>query len=257
MRVLLCGTLFAALLLPMAALAASVAPVPDGLPAYVEHAMKAPARAADRKDDIRRQMAAILLFSQVQPGDKVLELMPGSGYWTRVFSQIVGSKGHVYQEWPTQAGKFSAKNIKLWKKLAKASHYANVSLLEQPAMQPKPPEQVDIVFTDDNYHDLHNAWAEPDIHAFNQHVYDALKLGGVFVVVDHIAPPGSGTKDTDTLHRIDPAAVKKAVEAVGFVFDGSSDVLLNRRDPLDISVFSPSIRGHSSQFIFRFRKPLQ
>jgi predicted methyltransferase len=70
-----------------------------------------------------------------------------------------------------------------------------------------------------------------------------------------VAPAGSGVADTDTLHRIDPAVVKKEVEAAGFVFDGESDALRNPADPHTAKVFDKSIRGHTDQFIYRFRKP--
>ncbi|HLI18104.1 MAG TPA: methyltransferase, partial [Rhodanobacteraceae bacterium] len=118
------------------------------------------------------------------------------------------------------------------------------------------PQKVDIVFTDDNYHDYHDPFMGPvDMKKFDKQVYDALKPGGVFIVIDHIAPAGSGTSDTNTLHRIDPAVVKQEVESAGFVFAGYSDALINPKDPLNIKVFDPSIRGHTSQFIYRFRKP--
>lgn len=90
---------------------------------------------------------------------------------------------------------------------------------------------------------------------FDKRVYAALKPGGVFVIVDHRAPADSGTSDTNTLHRIDPAVVKQEVESVGFVFGGSSDALLNPKDPLTLRTFDKTIRGHTSQFIYRFRKP--
>jgi predicted methyltransferase len=57
------------------------------------------------------------------------------------------------------------------------------------------------------------------------------------------------------LHRIDPAAVRKIVEAAGFRFVGESKVLNNAPDPLDIPVFDKSIRGHTSQFAYKFVKP--
>ena len=79
--------------------------------------------------------------------------------------------------------------------------------------------------------------------------------GGLFVVIDHVARAGSGIADTDTLHRIDPAVVKQEVEAAGFVFDGESSALRNPADSHDKKVFDPSIRGHTDQFIYRFRKP--
>lgn len=252
--------LLAALTFPLAAVAqASPAPAApaagtDQVPAYISKAIDDPARAADRKDDARRKMAEVMAFTGVKPGDSVLELDPGSGYWTRVFSQVVGPQGHVYTVWPNEMAKYSAKSYAKWQELAKTPHYANVSLLQQPAAKPGAPQPVDIVFTSQNYHDYLNIPAV-DMHAFNQRVFEALKPGGVFIVIDHAAPAGSGTKDTDTLHRIDPAAVKAQVEAAGFVFDGSSDALVNPKDSLDTKVFDPAIRGHTSQFIYRFRKP--
>ncbi|MGH8190541.1 MAG: class I SAM-dependent methyltransferase, partial [Rhodanobacteraceae bacterium] len=188
----------------------------------------------------------------------VLELVPGSGYWTRVFSQIVGPTGHVYTVWPDQMMKFSAKDFAEWQGLVKTPRCHNVSLLKQPAAMLSVPQKVDIVFTDDNYHDYHDPFMGPvDMHKFDQQVYEALKPGGVFIIIDHIAPAGSGISDTNTLHRIDPAVVKEEVEGAGFVFDGSSDALVNPKDPLDIKVFDPAIRGHTSQFIYRFKKPMK
>ncbi len=226
------------------------------VPAYVTRAMADPARAADRHDDARRKLAAVMVFTGVKPGDKVVELVPGTGYWTRVFSQIVGPQGHVYTVWPTETAKYSAKSLAKWQALVKTPHYANVSLLEQPAGALSVPAKVDIVFTSENYHDYHDPFMGPvDMHKFDREVYDTLKPGGVFIVIDHMAPAGSGTSDTNTLHRIDPAVVKREVESAGLVFDGSSDALLNPKDPLTIPVFDKSIRGHTSQFIYRFRKP--
>lgn len=256
MRIITCA-LLGALMLPVAAGAQGTASSASSaaVPAYVNAAINDPARATDRKDDARRQIAAVMVFAGVKPGDKVVELDPGSGYWTRVFSRIVGKHGHVYTVWPDEAAKFSAKSYATWQGLVKDT-YANVSLLQQPAAQLSVPQKVDIVFTSENYHDYHDPFMGPvDMHTFDRQVFDALKPGGVFIVIDHIAPAGSGTSDTNTLHRIDPAAVKQEVEAAGFVFDGSSDALLNPKDPLDVKVFDPSIRGHTSQFIYRFRKP--
>jgi predicted methyltransferase len=78
----------------------------------------------------------------------------------------------------------------------------------------------------------------------------------VFVVLDHTAAAESGLRDTETLHRIDPAAVKSEVTSAGFVFDGDSAVLANPQDPLVKNVFDPSIRGRTDQFLYRFRKPM-
>lgn len=259
---LLLGVLCGLAALPLAASAQShpdwSTPVPANVkvPAHVARAIDDAARAADRKDDVRRQLAAVMVFTGAKPGDKILELAPGKGYWTRVFSQVVKPGGHVYQLWPKEWAKFDAKGFDAWRKLSATPHYADVTPLQQSLWDIKLPQQVDIVFTCQNYHDFHDPFSgHVDMHAFNESILKALKPGGVFIVIDNMAPAGSGTSDTDTLHRIDPAAVKKEIESVGFVFDGSSDALLNPKDPLTIKVFDKAIQGHESQFIYRFRKP--
>lgn len=225
-------------------------------PVYVTQAIENPVRAADTKDDARRQMAAVMTFTGVAPGDKVLELVPGQGYWTKVFSLVTGEEGHVYTVWPEETMRYAAKSLDKWKDLVSEKPFTNVSLLTQPAAQLSVPEPVDIVFTCQNYHDYHDPFMGPvDMAAFNKRVFESLKPGGVYIVIDHAAPAGSGLADTNTLHRIDPAVVKQEVEAAGFVFDGASDALRNPADPHDVKVFDKSIRGHTDQFVYRFRKP--
>ena len=247
------------LALPTATLAqtapASTTPTTSAsTPAYVTAAINDPERQADRKDDARRQIAAVVTFAQVKPGDKVLELVPGGGYWTRVFSAIVGASGHVYTIWPQEMMQHLIKGYANWQTLVATPHYQNVTLLKQPAEQVSVPQKVDVVFTSQNYHDYHDF--SVNIAALDKHVFAALKPGGLFVVIDHVAPAGSGASDTNTLHRIDPMLVKKEVEAAGFVFDGESNVLRNPADPHTAKVFDKSIRGHTDQFIYRFRKPV-
>ena len=226
------------------------------VPAYVTTAVADPARQADTAKDAHRKIATVMTFAKVKPGQNVLELIPGSGYFTRVFSAIVGPKGHVYVLWPSEYAKEDADDVAGSNKLAADAHYANVSVLNQPAAQLSVPAPVDVVFTSQNYHDYPDPFmGKVDPAVLNKQVFDALKPGGLYIVIDHVAEAGSGMRDTDTLHRIDPAIVKKQVLAAGFVFDGESDVLRNPADTLKIKVFDPSIRGNTDQFIYRFRKP--
>jgi predicted methyltransferase len=245
-----------ALAAPFAVSVAAAAETKPATPAYVTAAMKDPARKDDAANDDRRHLAAVMTFTRIKPGQKVLELVPGSGYWTRAFSAIVGPKGHVYTVWPNEMEKFAAKSLANWQELIKSAPYTNVSLLQQPAATLSVPEPVDLVFTSQNYHDYHDKFMGPvDLAQFGKQVLAALKPGGVFVVIDHAARAGSGIEDTDTLHRIDPEVVKKEMTSAGFVFDGSSDALRNPADPLTAKVFDASIRGQTDQFIYRFRKP--
>jgi predicted methyltransferase len=120
------------------------------------------------------------------------------------------------------------------------------------------PEPLDVVFTAQNYHDMPIAeYNLGDRAQMNATAFAALKPGGVYVVIDHSAVDGTpvATAGPAVLHRIDQATVRREVEAAGFVFDGESQVLRNPADPRTATVFDPSIRGHTDQFMMRFRKP--
>lgn len=224
--------------------------VAQDIPDYVTAAVADPARAADAEDDARRQIVEIMAFSKVKPGDTVLELVPGSGYWSRVFSGIVGPEGKVYLAVPTPMEKYSEETKALPETLA------NSELLMQPADALSAPTPVDVVFTAQNYHDYPNEFMGPtDPAVLNKAVFDMLKPGGLYVVIDHVAEAGSGMRDTGTLHRIDPAVVRQQVEAAGFEYRAESDVLRNEADDHTLKVFDPSVRGHTDQFVYRFRKP--
>ena len=133
-------------------------------------------------------------------------------------------------------------------KLARDPHYGNITAFAEPAAAFAAPQPVDMVFTSDNYHDYPDKFmGRVDPVAFDRAVYKALKPGGFFLVIDHVAQAGSGLRDTDTLHRIDPAIVRKEAAAAGFVFDGESNVLRNPADDHSKAVFDPSIRGHTDQ----------
>jgi predicted methyltransferase len=118
------------------------------------------------------------------------------------------------------------------------------------------PAPLDLVWISDNYHDLHDPFLAPaDLAKINAAVFKALKPGGIYLVLDHAAPAGSGLADTNTLHRIDEAVVKSEVEAAGFKLVGESDALRNPADDHTKAIFDPVLRGHTDQFILKFRKP--
>lgn len=239
------------LLAAMPARAAEAAP-----PAYVTAAINDPARAADKVTDALRHGAEVIAFSRVKPGDTIVELIPGNGYFTRVFSKIVGPQGHVYALWPNEYAGEAAANVAGMRKMAASAEYANVEVVVQPAADFKMPKPLDVVFTSQNFHDYPDKFMAPaNPLVFSKQVFAALKMGGVFIVIDHVAEAGSGLRDTDTLHRIDPAKVKEIAAAAGFRFDGETDILRNPADDHKKSVFDPAIRRHTDQFAYRFGKP--
>ena len=226
------------------------------VPSYDAAAVADPGRpASETARDAERKPAEMLAFAGVKPGDKVVDLIPGGGYFTHLFSAAVGPTGVVYQFVPAEFAAF-AKTAPP----AVGSHpdpaRPNVVYLSAPVNSLATPEPVDLVWTSQNYHDLHDSFAKPaDLAQVNAAIFRALKPGGIYVVLDHAALPGSGLSATETLHRIDPATVRPEVEAAGFVYVGESDVLRNPNDPHTAKVFDPSIRGHTDQFVFKFRKP--
>ncbi len=208
--------------------------------------------ADDTAKDALRKPEAILQFAKVRDGETVLELIPGGGYFTRLLSKAVGPSGTVYAASPPVQNMGAKAEA-----IAADPRYTNVKAvpLDASTLGPDSPK-VDLIFTAQNYHDLHLTMAHQDVPAFDKYLFGKLKSGGLLIVIDHIAAAGAPVTETaDTLHRIDPTAVLKEVEAAGFVFDGQSDVLRNANDTHLVKVFDPAIRGRTDQFVFRFRKP--
>ncbi|MGR6330489.1 class I SAM-dependent methyltransferase [Sphingomonas sp. XXL09] len=235
-----------------AATAQSSTPKAPAANAVVARALADPARADQQGDDERRQAAAVVAFSGAKPGDTVIDYLPGSGYWTRIFSGVVGPKGKVLAYWPAAAAARAEKSVTA----LKARGLANVTVEVQPTNLPTASQPVDLFWTVQNYHDIPNAGAgEPVLRAFDTAVFKLLKKGGTYVIIDHADAAGTGLADTRTKHRIEPALVRRQVESVGFRFVGESKVLANPADDHSKPVFDPSIRGHTDQFVYKFRKP--
>ena len=236
-----------------AACAASSSP---GKPADMKAAAADPARSKDVAADARRHGPEILAFAGLKQKAVVIDLIPGGGYWTRLFARAVGPQGHVYGIWPKPYADEAKSDVEAYMALSGSPDFANVSGAIEPATELSAPAKVDLVFTAQNYHDYPDKFmGSIDPAIFDKMVFDALKPGGIFLVIDHVAAPGSGLRDTDTLHRIDPAIVKKQVTAAGFTFVGESKLLANPADDHTIIVFDKRIRGQTDQFIYKFRKP--
>jgi predicted methyltransferase len=202
---------------------------------------------ADRARDPDRRPAELVAFAGVRPGDKVAELAPGGGYFTRILSGVVGPEGRIY----AMAGRPSP----ALQELAAARPNVTVTVAE-PGTIPAP-EPVDIVWTTLNYHDFKNAkvGSGDGAAAINAAAYKALKPGGLYLIVDHDTAAGAGASQTSTLHRIEGALVRREVESAGFRLDGQSDLLRHPADDHSIKVQETGIRGKTDQFVLRFRKP--
>lgn len=222
--------------------------------AFIAKAVADPTRpAADRKLDADRRPAAVLAFARVRPDQAVAEYLPGGGYYTRLLSDVVGPNGKVYALETTTWGQ---ENIDAAKKVVAEPGRGNVALDLAPLGAFSLPSTVDVFWTSDNYHDLHvPKYAIVDIAAFNRHVFASLNSGGIYLIIDHAAAPGTGAALSPTLHRIDKATVIAEVTAAGFKLARESDILSNPADDHTRTVFDPAIHFKTDQFVLVFRKP--
>jgi predicted methyltransferase len=237
-------------------LVAPAAQAADALPGYIQSAVADAGRPdADKQRDANRKPAEVIAFAGIKAGDKVGELMPGGGYFTRIFSKVVGEKGVVYAVGPAPAAP-AANAPPRPNALAAITADPAYSNVKAAVLDPasKLPEPVDLVWTSLNYHDFARR-PDAELAAINKMVFDSLKPGGVYIVIDHASAPGTGKTVVQTLHRIDPEAVKKDVTSVGFVLDSESKVLLNPKDPHTVPVHDAAMRGTTDQFVLKFRKP--
>ena len=228
--------------------AAHAAPSPAVIAALAD-----PARtAAETARDAARKPALVVEFAQVKPGDKVADLFPGGGYFTHIFAMVVGDKGVVYA---------AVGNGKENTPPAANPAFSNIQINTQAWGEFGPPEKLDVVFNSQFYHDLFNPEFDPPtggpegLAKVNKAIFNALKPGGVYVIIDHAGAPGTGYSQMNTLHRIEESVVKEQLIKAGFVLEAESDVLRNPADPHTAMVFDPSIRGKTDQFMLRFRKP--
>lgn len=226
----------------------------QSVPDYVKTAISSSVRpAADKDRDEARKPAEMIAFAGIKPADAVLEILPGSGYFTRIFSKVLGPQGHLFAAIP-DPGSSDAEPAAA--QIAANSDYGNVTVLPLTVEMLRSLRPLDVIWTSQNYHDLHLSRIHADMAKLDKAWFDILKPGGVVVIVDHAALPGSPPVETaDKLHRIDPAVVRREMEAAGFKFDGESDVLRNSSDMHTLIVFDPAIRGKTDQFVYRFRKP--
>jgi len=224
----------------------------------IAEAVADPARPSTQVElDQWRKPAQVIAFAGLKRGDKIADFMSGGGYFTRMFSRVVGPHGRVYAFLPTQQLKnCEPEETAGTKALEQDARFKNIQVMTEASQRFSAPEALDMVWTSQNYHDLHDKFMAPtDTRVLNAAIFRALKPGGVFVVIDHIAEPGSGLRDTETLHRIDPQTIRSEVTAAGFVLEAQSDLLRNGADSHALPVFDPAIRHRTDQVILKFRKP--
>ena len=205
------------------------------------------------------KQSELVRFATVTAGSTVIDVYPGDGDWTRLFSDIVGPGGRVFSFVPAEVAHFKNDPVGRMRTLATEPGRENVEAVSADLVaMPKVTQQADVIWMHLFYHDLHTALMQAKgatAAHFNRAVYERLKPGGYYVIVDHAAAVGLGTGDAQSLHRIEPTSVRQEVEASGFVLDAESSMLARSDDPHSIKVFDPSIKGETDRFAYRFVKP--
>jgi predicted methyltransferase len=223
--------------------------MPADTPGYIRAAIDSDERPdADRERDAARKPAEVLMLSRIKPGDHVIEMAGFGNYYTRLLSAIVGDAGVVSMyDLPytgARAGGASATFV---------SEHDNTEYHLGAYDNAVFPSNVDVAFMILYYHDL--GLNPVDRAALNRKIFAALKPGGTYLIVDHKAEAGSGWRDTERLHRVDPAVIVEEVTAAGFELAVDSDLLANPEDPRTAMVFAPGTRGATDRALFVFRKP--
>ena len=241
--------------------------------------------AADRTNDIRRKPVQMLEFLAIKPGIIALDVSAAGGYTTELIARAVGPTGTVYGQnrprdparpLPTPAAPEGNSNpsaapaapapaptaarpppVTLADRaanIAKAGTGAPIMAVIRPFEDAAPPEltgKVDLVTLMFNYHDL--GWMGVDRAAMNAAVFRALKSGGVFVLADHAGRAGTGISESGTLHRIEPAFLRREIEAAGFKLLAEADFLANPNDPKDKNTPDPA--QPKDEYVVKFVKP--
>jgi predicted methyltransferase len=206
---------------------------------------------ADRKTDERRKPEMLLAFAGVKPGMKVLEIGAGAGYSAELLARSVGPRGTVYaQNTPDAIARFI--KTRFDERAAKPV-MGNVVKLVREFDDPVPADvrDLDLATMFYEYHDTPAAGV--DRARMNRRIFDTLKTGGHFVVIDHAAKGGADVGVGKTLHRIDEALVRQEVEAAGFRFVAAADFLRNPDDPREATSSRATFRVDA--FALKFAKP--
>ena len=238
---------------------ADSAPAAETSPSIYAIAVASTARPeADRARDASRKPAAVLEFLGIEPGMTVLDMFTGGGYYAEIIAGVAGDDGKVIAQSNQAYLGFVGDEFE---ERFGSGRLANVEVLMAENNElTLAADSLDAVMLVLSFHDLYfedaeNGWPRIDTAVFLAELKKGLKPGGVLGVIDHYAATDAPRETGDSLHRIDPAIVMAELDAAGFVLDGTSDMLRNPDDKLDVIVFAPEIRGKTDRFVLRYRKP--
>jgi predicted methyltransferase len=224
--------------------------------AKVEAALAAESRPeADAERDRNRKPLETLRFFGLEDDMTVLELIPGGGWYTRILAPVLAENGKLYVAIGTR---------RVSETVLSEPGFGQVEVIETDANIRRPEGSryyaldefdfgisgIDMVLT---FRNVHNFDAESRSH-MNRAVFDALKSGGLYGVVDH-TKRHMEPETPENRRRIDPVLVIKEMLDIGFEFVGYSDLHYRADDELRYEVGRRSVTGNTDRFTFLFRKP--
>ncbi|MEQ1781529.1 MAG: methyltransferase domain-containing protein, partial [Hyphomonadaceae bacterium] len=198
----------------------------------------------------------VLAFADISPGDIVLELEAGRGWYSDIISSAVGPTGKLVVQYPPEFAYGDA----AFKARTDAGRLKNAEIVKShfDDLQQVASNSVDRVLWILGPHELY--YTPPNSRGLGNdekayaEIMRVLKPGGLFIAMDHAADPGTSVTIAQTLHRIDPSVVVSASQHAGFKMLGRSEVLANPSDDHTVMVFESTIRRHTDQFLFKFQK---
>jgi len=212
-------------------------------------ALASPDRPAKDKDrDAARKPIETVQFAGIKTGQTVLEVIAVGGWFTEVLSAAVGPTGKVYAQNPTF---FTSRPGFAEAEKAQDDRLKNVTPIHGDLPDPNLKGKADVALTAQNLHDIYNSQGEDAAVALFKGVYEDLKPGGTFIVIDHVGIAG---QDNKMFHRIELSQAKAVLTKAGFKIDAESDLLKNPKDDHTKGVRDPSVQGHTDQFMIRAKK---
>ncbi|MEE2783882.1 MAG: methyltransferase [Pseudomonadota bacterium] len=228
----------------------------DPVKTALEKAMAAEVRdEAERVRDRNRKPIETLEFFELRQDSKVLELLPGAGWYTKLLAPVVRDDGQLHLAIGADRAANALSQYEGFDKINVTAEKASLSRSEGSGLYDLNLDDfgvknLDIVFTFRNYHNL----SEAGRATMNGASFNALKSGGIYAVVDHTRRHMERTNG-ENVRRIDPVLAIKEIEAAGFEFEDFSTLHYRADDELRYEVGRRTVSGNTDRWTLKFRKP--